>query len=67
MQTHLVWELSTPLGHNFFADLAPQLPPEFTTNAPDPTLPLQQRIAALEEQNRMLEVKVDTLMAVVGK
>ena len=67
MQTHLVWELSTALGHNFFADLAAQLPPEFTTNAPDPTLPLRQRIAALEEENKLLKIKVETLMQVVRK
>ncbi len=48
-------------------DLAAQLPAEATTNAPDPTLALQQRVAALEEENRLLQVKVETLMAVVGK
>jgi len=53
--------------HNFFADLAAQLPSEFTTNAPDPTQPLQERIAALEEENKVLTTKVETLMAVVGK
>ncbi|OAD92292.1 hypothetical protein A7A78_08620 [Aequorivita soesokkakensis] len=51
----------------FFADLAAQLPPDFTTNAPDPTLPLQERIAVLEEENKVLKTKVETLMAVVGK
>jgi hypothetical protein len=55
------------MKHNFFADLAAQLPPDFTTNAPDPTLPLQERIAALEEENKLLKIKVETLMAVVGK
>ncbi len=67
LQTALLWELSTALKHNFFKDLASQLPSEFTTNAPDPTLPLQERISALEEENKMLRIKVETLMAVMGK
>jgi hypothetical protein len=67
LQCSLLWELSIAIKHNFFADLAAQLPPTFTTNAPDPTLPLQQRIAALEEENKLLNAKVETLMAVVRK
>lgn len=67
MHTHILWELCIILKHNFFHDLAAQLPPEFTTNAPDPTLPLQERIAALEEENKLLRTKVETLMAVVKK
>ena len=62
-----LWHLSLGLNHNFFMDLAAQLPAHFTTNAPDPTLPLQQRIAALEEENRVLKTKVETLMQVVRK
>jgi len=48
-------------------DLAAQFPAHFTTNAPDSTLPLKKRIAALEEENKLLKTKVETLMAVVGK
>ena len=62
-----LWELWELMQHNFFADLAAKLPPGFTTNAPDPTLPLQERIAALEAKNKLLLAKVETLMAVVGK
>ncbi len=67
MRTDTLWQLCITLRHNFFADLAAQLPPDFTTNAPDPTLPLQERIAVLEEENKVLKTKVETLMAVVGK
>ena len=67
MRTHTLWQLCITLKHNFFADLAAQLPPDFTTNAPDPTLPLQERIAALEEENKLLTTKVETLMAVMGR
>ena len=63
----MLWELFLALKHNFFADLAAQLPQDFTTNAPDPTLPLQERISALEEENKLLNAKVETLMAVVRK
>lgn len=63
----MLWKLSFALNHNFFQDLAAQLPPEFTTNAPDHNLPLQERNAALEEENKLLKAKVDTLMAVVRK
>jgi hypothetical protein len=67
LQTAILWELSTALKHNFFMDLAAQLPAAFTTNAPDLTLPFKERIAALEEENKLLKIKVETLMAVVGK
>ncbi|MBK5214672.1 MAG: hypothetical protein JJE55_13535 [Flavobacteriaceae bacterium] len=67
LQCSLLWELSMAIKHNFFADLAAQLPPDFSTDAPDPTLPFQERIAALEEENRLLNAKVETLMAVVRK
>lgn len=62
-----LWELWVLMKHNFFADLTAQLPPDFTTNAPDPTLPLQERIAVLEEENKVLKMKVETLLAVVGR
>lgn len=67
LQTALLWELSTALKHNFFRDLAAQLPATFTTNAPDDTLPFRERIATLEEANKVLTTKVETLMAVVKK
>ena len=67
MRSHTLWQLCITIRHNFFADLAAQLPPDFTTNAPDPTLSLQERIALLEEENKLLTTKVETLMAVMGK
>ena len=67
LQTEILWQLCTVMKHNFFADLAAQLPPDFTTNAPDDTLPFKERIAALEDENKVLTTKVETLMGVVGK
>ncbi|WP_347375099.1 hypothetical protein [Aequorivita sp. Q41] len=67
LQTALLWELSTALKHNFFKDLAAQLPADFTTNAPDTTLPFQERIAALEEEAKLTNAKLEELRAVVRK
>ena len=67
MSTNVLWKLSTALKHNFFMDLAAQLPPEFSTYAPDPTQPHLQRIAALEEEIKMLNAKVETLKEVMQK
>lgn len=67
IQTKVLWQLCTAMKHNFFMDLAAQLPAGATTNAPDPTLALQQRVAALEEENKLLQIKVETLMQVVRK
>ena len=67
LQTAILWELSTALKHNFFMDVAAQLPADFTTNAPDSSLPLLEHIAVLEEENKMLHTKVETLMAVLRK
>lgn len=65
MRTDTVWRLCNSLKHNFLQYLAAQLPPEFTTNAPNPTLPFQERIAQLEAENKQVNTKVETLMAVV--
>ena len=67
LQCQVLWRFSYALNHNFFQDLAAQLPPTFTTNAPDPTLPLQERIAALEEENKLLNAKLETLKEVMRK
>ncbi len=67
LQTNILWELSKGMKHNFFADLAAQLPEDFTTNAPDATAPLQERIATLEEENKLLTTKLEELRAVLRK
>jgi len=67
MRTNTLWQLCLTLRHNFFMDLAAQLPATFTTSAPDPTLPVRERMAALEEENKVLTTKVETLMAVLQK
>lgn len=63
----ILWELSLGLNHNFFQDLAAQLPPGFTTNAADPTLPLLERIDGLEEEVKILNAKLETLKDVLRR
>lgn len=67
LQAAVLWDLSWALKHNFLMDLAAQLPPEFTSDAPDPTLPLQQQIANLQKENELLNAKVETLITLVHK
>lgn len=66
LQCNVLWDICVAVEHNFFADLAAQLPQTYTTNVPEDTTQAQ-RIAQLEEENRILKTKVDTLLAVVGK
>ena len=67
LQSSIIWQLSTAMKHNFFADLAAQLPPEFATYAPDATAPFKERIAILEEENKLLRAQLDTLKEVMKK
>ncbi|MBT0609242.1 hypothetical protein [Aequorivita echinoideorum] len=67
LQTSILWELCQVMKHNFFMDLAAQLPPTFTTYAPDPTAPLREKIAQLEHENLLLKTQVETLLKIAGK
>ena len=61
IQISIVNELCHALKHNFFADLAVQLPPTYTTNAPADSTQ-KDRIAALEQENTILKAKNEALM-----
>ena len=63
----ILWHLSLGLNHNFFADLAAQLPPDFTTYAPDPTLALQEELEQLREEKKLLNAQLATLKEVMRK
>ncbi|MAL59447.1 MAG: hypothetical protein CMC14_05305 [Flavobacteriaceae bacterium] len=67
LQCYLLWELSHILKHNFFLDLAAQLPSNFTTHAPDPTLALQERVKELEEEVNTLRIQKETLEGILKK
>ncbi len=67
LQFSILLVLCVAMKHNFFADLAAQLPEEFTTYAPDPTLALQEELEQLREENKLLRTQVDTLKEVLGR
>jgi len=66
LQCKVVWDISVALQHNFFADLAAQLPQTYTTNIPEDTAQTE-RIAQLEDENRMLVGQLELLKGVMGK
>ena len=55
------------MRHNFLLDLAAQLPPDFTTHAPDNTLALQEELEQLREENKILSAKLEELRNAIGK
>ena len=61
LQTAILWEICHALKHNFFADIAAQLPPTYTTQAPADSTQ-DERIAALEQENTILKAKNEALM-----
>lgn len=62
----VLWDISIAVQHNFFADLAAQLPKAYTTNVPEDTTQAQ-RIAQLEEENKILAGQLELLKGVMGK
>ena len=66
MQTETIWTLCLALKHNFLKDLADQLPKEFTSFSTQDTV-LQDRIAALEKENELLNAQLAILKEVMGK
>jgi len=65
IQIYILWELSHHLQHNFFADLASQLPAEFTSNVPINNSK-EEEIARLSEENKLLKAQLETLKQVLG-
>ncbi|MBT0608622.1 hypothetical protein [Aequorivita echinoideorum] len=66
LHVRVLWDVAIALEHNFFADIAAQMPKEYATNVPQNNVQAE-RIAALEAENALLKSKVETLMQVVGK
>ena len=62
----VLWDISVAVQHNFFADLAAQLPQTYTTNVPEDTTQAD-RIAQLEEENKILAGQLELLKGVMGK
>ena len=67
IQTSILWEMSLILKHNFFADIAVQLPADFTS-AKDKVLEAKDsEIAALKQTVIRLQGEKDLLMQVIKK
>lgn len=66
LQTKILWELCIHLQHNFFTDLAAQLPAHFSTDSPIDTSK-DELINTLQEENKQLTTQVKTLKEVVSK
>lgn len=62
----ILWDISVAVKHNFFADLAAQLPETYTTNLPEDNTQAQ-RIAQLEEENKIMAAQLKMLKEVMGK
>ncbi len=57
MGTERLWNLCVALRHNFFADIAAQLPSDFATNAPRDTTALD-RMSELEKEVEQLKMEI---------
>jgi hypothetical protein len=70
IQTGILIDLCYAMKYNFFQEIANQLPNEFTKTDKDAEEKLAQktalenRIAELEEENKILKVQVDLLMKI---
>jgi len=62
----IIWHMSIVLKHNFFLDLAAQLPDDYATNLP-PGTGASHRISQLESENRDLKLQLDLLKEVLRK
>ena len=66
LQCNVLWDISVALQHNFFADIAAQLPQSYTTNLPETNNPAH-RIAQLEEENKTLAGHLELLKEIMGR
>jgi hypothetical protein len=66
VQTRILWSLSIALKHNFFADIAQQLPESYSKPSPQ-EIALQQRIAELEEENKIFAAKLSLAESLLRK
>ena len=66
IQSAILWEISNALKHNFFADLAAQLPATYTTNAPDPAAEANARIAELEQELAIVKAERDVIAKILS-
>ncbi|KAA5534782.1 hypothetical protein F0919_09240 [Taibaiella lutea] len=66
IQTAILWEISLILKHNFFADIAAQLPPDFAGGTKSEVLAARDaEIAELKQTVARLQGEKDLLMQVM--
>jgi len=65
IQSALLWDISVALSHNFFMDIAVQMPKEFTTEA-DLYSEKNKKNTELEQEIMILKVERDLLLKVTG-
>lgn len=65
IQTQTLLQLCYALEHNFFQDMAHQLPENFTVN-PQWSSVHTQRLKDLEQENTVLKIQNDLLMKLKG-
>ena len=66
IQTAVLWEICHALKHNFFADIAAQLPATYTTTMPADNTQTE-RITQMEHENALLQAKYEALVDVMRK
>lgn len=66
MRVGTLWQLSLTLRHNFFADIAAQLPPDFATEAPRDNA-AAKRIAELQKEIEKLKMEIAVWEKVGGR
>lgn len=66
IQTAILWDISNALKHNFFMDLAVQLPKEFSTSI-DLYAERDAKIAQLEHDLMIMKIERDLLLKISGK
>ena len=64
-QTKILMEICHALEHNFFQDIASQLPDIYTFN-PELTSTYLQRLKDLEKENEVLKIQNELLMKIRG-
>lgn len=69
IQISILWSISHATKHNFFRDIADQLPKDYATVLPeDMTLHNQKDtiIAQLQEENKVLKIQNEILLRIKG-
>lgn len=65
IQTGILLDMSYALKHNFFQDIASQIPADFTVNQKQ-TQQYKSQIEALQEENKVLKIQNELLMKIRG-